>query len=44
MDGAQCGAWVEDDGDSPAESVYEEIVKQVETLVMYPECTHEPDG
>ena len=44
VNGVQCGAWVEDEDDAPAESVYEEIVKEIESLVMYPECPDEPGG
>jgi len=36
--GAQCGAWVENRDDEPAESVYQLLKQEVESLGLYPEC------
>lgn len=37
-DGQQCGAWTEDEDPEPAGSVYAEIRRDLESLVMYPAC------
>ena len=39
--GAQCGAWVENRDEGPAESVYEMLKQEIESLGLYPEC---PEG
>ena len=36
--GAQCGTWVENASAEPAESVYEEIVAEIQSLSLYPPC------
>lgn len=40
-DGVQCGTWVEDAEEEPAPSLYEDIVSEIESLSIYPEC---PEG
>ena len=36
--GAPCGAWVENREDEPAESVYQMLKQEIESLGLYPEC------
>lgn len=38
VDGAQCGAWIENATEEAAPSLYEEIVGEIENLSVYPEC------
>ncbi len=40
-DGVQCGAWIQDADSEPRGSLYEELVKEIETMSLYPPC---PDG
>jgi hypothetical protein len=39
VDGVKCGAWVEDGPDREAGGIYEEVVREVESLSIYPDCT-----
>ena len=41
MDGAKCGAWVEDSPDRPTGGIYDEVVREVESLSIYPDCTED---
>ena len=36
--GAQCGGWLENDDDTELASEYEELVRELESIVMYPAC------
>lgn len=36
--GAPCGAWVENREDEAAESVYQELKQEIESMGLYPDC------
>lgn len=38
VDGAQCGAWTENVEEEARESLYEELVAEIENLSLYPPC------
>ena len=37
-DGERCGPWVENADSVPTESVYEDLVREVESMGLYPPC------
>ena len=39
--GRQCGAWTENADSVPTGSLYEEVVREVETMGLYPPCEPE---
>lgn len=40
-DGAPCGAWTENADAEPRESVYEQLVQDIESMGVYPPCLGE---
>lgn len=38
VDGVKCGAWVEDRPDRAVGGIYDEVVQEVESLSIYPDC------
>jgi antitoxin component YwqK of YwqJK toxin-antitoxin module len=38
VDGAQCGAWVENRDEGEETSVYEELKREIESMGLYPPC------
>ena len=38
VDGERCGPWVENADSVPTESVYEDLVREVESMGLYPPC------
>ncbi len=38
VDGEHCGAWLEDRGENPPADLPTEVMEEIESLAMYPEC------
>jgi len=42
--GSPCGAWVENQSDEAAESVFEELKQQINSMGLYPPCPGDESG